>query len=510
MTATEIPEEDPTALSNRLKAVLNAISDPVLTANHDGTIRKVNVAFTRHFGFEVDDLEGRHWSDVFATGGGAHPDLVNALSEDGGRRFFSEIREINLRRVDGQVSPYEIKIDRVPGFDELGFVAVLRDVSDRRERQQLVNERRKLAESETRFRDFAECGADWFWEIDADLRFTYMSAQVERATGYPPEWHIGHTREELGLDEQNQELMDALYPITDRVEAFDEKIQVRQRKDGGHVWIAFSGKPIVDDDGNFAGYRGVSRDVTEAIEREKALQASNAELENFAYAASHDLQEPLRKIMAFGYRLTEEIGDGLDELPAMYLDRMTAASERMSKLITDLLEFSRAGRSRKKPASVDLNKVVAQVLADQELNIRRLEATVDCDPLPVVCAEEAHLYQIFANLIGNALKFVSPDRQPEIRITCKTTRGLITLAVADNGVGFDNEHATRIFELFGRLHGRTEFEGNGLGLAICKKNIETLGGRIKANGVPGEGATFTLRLPAGLLVDNGDDDERAA
>jgi len=510
MTATETPDEDPAALGNRLKAVLNAISDPVLTANHDGTIRKVNVAFTQHFGYSVDDLAGRLWSDIFASGGDAHPELVNALSEDGGRKFFSEIREISLRRADGQVCPYEIKIDRVPGFDELGYVAVLRDVSYRRERQQLINERRKLAESESRFRDFAECGADWFWEIDADLRFTYMSAQVERATGYPPEWHIGHTREELGLDEENEELMKALYPATGRLEEFNERIQVRRRKDGGHVWIAFSGKPILDDEGNFAGYRGVSRDVTEMIQREKALQASNAELENFAYAASHDLQEPLRKIMAFGYRLSEEIGDGLDEMPAMYLERMTAASERMSKLITDLLEFSRAGRSRNEPANVDLNKIVEQVLADQELNIRRLEAKVDCDPLPVVCAEEAHLYQIFANLIGNALKFVSPDRQPEIRVTCRTTPGLITLGVADNGVGFDNEHTTRIFELFGRLHGRSEFEGNGLGLAICRKNVETLGGRIDANGVPGEGATFTLRLPAGLLVGKGDDDERVA
>lgn len=495
----------------RIAQVLDSVSDAVLVADHRAIIQYANKAVIPLLGWRPEELVGQSVKMLLnGDAAGRLDGHLDAFRDRGHSDLTGVPRELTVRTRSGEERRIELILDTLPSEGLPRFVTILRDLSMRDESDQLAREREKLAASEQRFRDFAECGADWLWEIDADLRFTYMSPQVEQATGFSPEWHIGRTRKELGLDEQNEELMQALYPATGRLEEFQEKIQVRRRKDGGHVWIAFSGKPVLDPIGNFAGYRGVSRDVTRMIERERALQASNAELENFAYAASHDLQEPLRKIMAFGYRLSEEIGEGLDELPAMYLDRMTAASERMSKLITDLLEFSRAGRSSQEPANVDLNEVVAQVLADQELTIRRLEATVDCDPLPVIRAEQAHLYQVFANLIANALKFVSTDRKPVIRIACQTGPGLTAISVTDNGVGFDNEHATRIFELFGRLHGRAEFEGNGLGLAICKKNVEMMGGRIEAAGNPGEGATFTLRLPRGLLIGNGDDDARAA
>lgn len=234
------------------------------------------------------------------------------------------------------------------------------------------------------------------------------------------------------------------------------------------------------------------------------LQRSNKELEAFAFVASHDLQEPLRKIRAFGDRLQQKFTSELGERGADYVKRMQAASERMSILIDDLLSFSRVTTKQKPFVPVDLNKVISRVLDDLDYAIEDVSAKLYIESLPVIDADASQMGQVFMNLMANSLKFKHPDVPPEIRVTCE--EGLSSLLVedarnwccirfSDQGIGFDPHYADRVFNLFQRLHGRDEYSGTGIGLALCRKIVERHGGSIEAESELGKGATFIIRLP---------------
>ncbi len=229
------------------------------------------------------------------------------------------------------------------------------------------------------------------------------------------------------------------------------------------------------------------------------LEASNRELQDFAYVASHDLQEPLRKIQAFGDRLKSKFGGVLGETGHDYLTRMGDAASRMQTLITDLLSFSRVTTKAQPFVSVDLNEIALGVLSDLEVRIEQTKGRVEVENLPTIDADALQMRQLFQNLIGNALKFQKNSQPPVIHVTGTVHNGStpprLELVFRDNGIGFDQKYAEKIFVIFQRLHGRGEYEGTGIGLAICKKIVERHGGRIEAISTPGEGATFSITLP---------------
>lgn len=240
------------------------------------------------------------------------------------------------------------------------------------------------------------------------------------------------------------------------------------------------------------------------------LKRSNRDLEQFAFVASHDLQEPLRKIHAFGDRLLQKYGNKLDESGSDYLVRMQNASRRMSEMIDDLLSFSRITTQKKPFSRVKLDKLMANVLDDLEYAIENARATVRVDELPEIDADASQIRQVFMNLIGNSIKFRQPDVKPEIVVTCETDtsaepsdgRRWYNLSFADNGVGFDPLYEDRVFDLFQRLHGRDKYEGTGIGLALCRKVIDRHGGTISAESAPGKGTVFSIRLPANQSSDS--------
>ena len=224
------------------------------------------------------------------------------------------------------------------------------------------------------------------------------------------------------------------------------------------------------------------------------LQQSNRELENFAYVASHDLQEPLRKIQAFGNLLEEEYGETLGE-GQDYLRRMRGAAERMSALINDLLAFSRVTTKKEPLRRVNLNEIVSGVMGDLEDLVRRSDGNVVVSSLPEIVADATQMRQLFQNLIGNALKFRKKDIPPVVKVSAKEIDGgKIEIHVEDNGVGFDEQYLDKIFAVFQRLNGRDEYEGTGIGLAVCRKIAERHGGDITAKSSPGNGATFIVTL----------------
>ena len=238
-------------------------------------------------------------------------------------------------------------------------------------------------------------------------------------------------------------------------------------------------------------------DVNGALERRAAeLARSNEELDQFASIASHDLQEPLRKVRTFTEQLTVIETDNLSERGRDYLARANAAAERMQKLIEDLLRFSRVSTQGRPFERVDLSEVAGAVIIDLEAQIADLGASVHVGPLPTIKADPLQMHQLLLNLIANALKFHREGIRPEVSVEGAVERGTLRLSVSDNGIGFEPQYALRIFRVFERLHGRNEYPGTGIGLSLCRKITDRHGGTISAEGFPGAGSTFTVVLPA--------------
>jgi len=237
------------------------------------------------------------------------------------------------------------------------------------------------------------------------------------------------------------------------------------------------------------------------------LKRSNRELEQFAAVASHDLQEPLRKIQAFGDRLYGQIHDQLDDKGRDYLDRILSSAGRMRALIDGLLEFSRVSTRLQPMVQVDLSQVAHEVVSDLDGRLQQSGGQVEIAQLPIILADPLQMRQLLQNLIGNAIKFQRPDVPPLVRVSSRMISGPCSdgdtrsqparceLIVADNGVGFDAAYSEQIFELFQRLHGRDQYEGTGMGLAICKKIAERHGGAISVTSTPGQGSRFVVQLP---------------
>jgi two-component system sensor kinase FixL len=273
--------------------------------------------------------------------------------------------------------------------------------------------------------------------------------------------------------------------------------------------------PVLDDDGDVIGLLGLFTDITDRKMAETSLrdlalrlERSNRELQDFAYVASHDLQEPLRKISVFGDRLRNKWAEALGTEGCDYLDRMLKAAGRMQTLINDLLAFSRLTTKSRPFVPVELSTVAKEVAGDLEARIEQLQARVEIGSLPVIDAEPLQMRQLLQNLIGNALKFHRPTEQAVVKVTgtvlqempLKAPRNappieILELSVSDNGIGFEEKYVDRIFNVFQRLHSRGEYEGTGMGLAIARRIVEHHGGQITARSKPGVGATFIARLP---------------
>ncbi|WP_019987375.1 sensor histidine kinase [Rudanella lutea] len=249
--------------------------------------------------------------------------------------------------------------------------------------------------------------------------------------------------------------------------------------------------------------------------RIRQLTTSNEELERFAFIASHDLQEPLRKIQSFAGLITQRAR--LDTETSLFMGKITGSADRMSRMIKDLLEFSRVSNQAHNYQTVGMSEIVGRVLDDMELQIKGLDVDIRVDPLPVLPVIPSQMEQVFANLISNAIKYRKPDTRPVVRVTWEpvdevdcadltSNRAYVKISVCDNGIGFDEKYAERIFQLFGRLHPQTAYDGTGIGLAVCKRIVMAHQGYIRAHSKPGEGATFDLILPEKLAMAETDDE----
>ena len=330
------------------------------------------------------------------------------------------------------------------------------------------------------------------WRTDALGRVDYTNATLQTFIGDPlgdltPQIHPGDLalwQEAVAARQSQQHSSELEYRL--------------RRQDGEYRWIHELAQPFHRPDGTFAGHLAAGLDVTETRETQEKLTQSNAELEQFAYVASHDMREPLRMINSYMGLIERRLGDQVSAEIKEFIGFARDGANRMDKLIIDLLQFSRIGRMSAPRRSVDLGDTLATAMANLGIMIDEHQARICVSALPTINASEDDMVRLFQNLIANAIKYAQDNVAPVISITAERDAGDWRFSVADNGIGIDPTYFDRIFRIFQRLHGRDEHGGgSGIGLSICKKIVENHGGRIWVES-PGanQGCTFFFTLPA--------------
>lgn len=334
---------------------------------------------------------------------------------------------------------------------------------------------------------------------DIDGRYQLVNSHFERLVQKTRAAIIGRKAEAIF----NKSLLPAVLETDRRVIETRgvANVEIATELDGAQRIYLNTKFPLFNEAGEILGLGGIWTDITEQKQLSETLQIknvdlerSNKELEQFAYVASHDLQEPLRMVSSYMQLLESRYKDKLDDDAKEFIDFAVDGAARMQRLIQDLLAFSRVGTRGKDPEIVDSSQSVAEALRNLKVRIEENGATVNAAGLPVVFVDRNQLTQVFQNLIGNAVKFKG-DKPPVVDITARDQGEFFEFTVVDNGIGFDQKHADRIFTIFQRLNSREQYEGTGIGLSICKKIVERHGGKIWAEAAVGQGATFRFTLP---------------
>lgn len=499
-----------------LQVTLSSIGDAVIATDTESRIAFLNPVASALTGWPIEEALGRPVEDLLRiinekTREPAE-DIISRVLRDGGNVALANHTALVAR--DGREIPIEDCASPIrDGTGKVaGVVLVFHDVTEKR------RAREALRESEAKLRAVLDQMPSGVTVRDARTGELILSnarsleimgalvdtpEQFARYRGFHPDGRLYRTEE---------------WPVC-RSMATGEIVEAEEieceRSDGSRITLSISSAPVLDSQGRIAIGVGVFHDITErkrteqelrksrdelelrVHERTAELERSNQALQDFAAIASHDLQEPLRKVSTFGNMLKQKSGDSLGQQENDYLDRILVATQRMQSLLTALLEYSRLTTRAAPFVDVELTRTVQEVLSDLEVRIESTGGEVLVGELPVIQADPTQMRQLFQNLIGNALKFHKEDERPIVKVSSTAVdERTFRIVVEDNGIGFDEQYLEKIFAPFQRLHGRSShFEGTGMGLAICKKIVERHCGSITARSRPGAGSTFTITLP---------------
>ncbi|HET9956308.1 MAG TPA: PAS domain S-box protein, partial [Polyangiaceae bacterium] len=415
----------------------------------------------------------------------SHPKDVDTFLANPKKRAMGAGRELHGRRRDGTLVPVEIGLNPIETREGMFTLASVIDIS----------ERKRAEAAHERLAAIVESSDDAIISKSLDGVIQSWNAGAERIFGYTADEVIGQTVSMLMPERCIEEERGLLARIrnNERISHFET---TRKRKDGREFDASVTLSPIRRASGQIVGASSISRDITELKRRDAELQRSNAELEQFAYVASHDLQEPLRMVANYTELLAERYRGRLDEKADKYIHYASEGARRMQQLVRDLLAFSRVGSQGKPLYPVSAKGVLQSVIDSLQPLIQSTGAQIEVEPLPTVLADETQLRQLFQNLLGNSLKFRS-KAAPRVRVSCRHLGDRYQFSVSDNGIGIDMQYSERVFQMFQRLHDRSEYEGSGIGLAIAKRIVERHGGRIWIESELDRGTTIHFTLKSG-------------
>jgi PAS domain S-box-containing protein len=482
----------------KYRGLLEAAPDGMVVVNADGEIVLLNVTAEKQFGYRRDELVGQKVKNIIPEGFAERliADHLRSAADALAQQIGTGIELIG-RRKDGSEFPLEIMLSPLETTEGILVTAAIRDISMRKAAAQ------HLAQMESRYRGLLEAAPDAMVVVNERGAIVLLNVQAEKQFGYRRDELLGQKVKNI-IPEGFAERLIADGTRT-AAEALAQQIGTGielngRRKDGSDFPIEIMLSPLESTEGILV--TAAIRDITERKKSEQhlvntvgELKRSNEELQQFAYVASHDLQEPLRMVASYTQLLARRYKGRLDSEADEFIAYAVDGSNRMQGLIQDLLAYSRAGANGKALHEISSEKALEEALSNLRATIQESGAVVTLDSLPAITTDDTQLVQVFQNLVGNAIKYHGL-KAPLVHVSAMKNGGKEWIfSVRDNGLGIDPQYFERIFVLFQRLHGREEFKGTGIGLAICTKIVERLGGRIWVESEPQKGSTFYFALP---------------
>jgi PAS domain S-box-containing protein len=484
----------------KYRGLLEAAPDAMVVVNHEGKIVLLNLQAEKQFGYRRDELVGQKVKNIIPEGF-AERLLADGLrsAEDALAQQIGTGIELTGRRKNGSEFPIEIMLSPLESAEGILVTAAIRNISMRKAAE------KHLAQMEGRYRGLLEAAPDAMVVVNQDGEIVLLNVQAEKQFGYRRDELVGQKVKNIIPEGFAERLVaDALRSVEDALaQQIGTGIELTaRRKDGSEFPIELMLSPLESAEGILvtAAVRDITtRKKAEAhlLQKVEELNRSNEELEQFAYIASHDLQEPLRMVASYTQLLSKRYTGKLDSDADEFISFAVDGASRMQRLIKDLLAYSRAGTKPPDLQNTSSERALEQALINLRGAVAESGALVTYDPLPVVVADEMQLIQLFQNLVGNAIKYQN-SKVPRVHISATASgENKWIFSVRDNGLGINSQYFERIFGVFQRLHKREEFEGTGVGLAICKKIVERHGGAISVESKLGHGSTFFFALGAG-------------
>ncbi len=481
----------------KYRGLLEAAPDAMVVVKPGGEIVLLNVQAEKQFGYRRDELVGQKVKNIIPKG------FAERLIADGTRTAAEALAqqigngiELTGRRKDGGEFPIEIMLSPLESVEGILVTAAIRDISVRK------NAEKHLAQMEGRYRGLLEAAPDAMVVVNPGGDIVLLNVQAENKFGYSRDELVGQKIKNIIPEGFAERLIaDALRTAEDALaQQIGTGIELTgRRKDGSEFPIEIMLSPLDSAEGILV--TAAIRDITARKKAEmhllhtvEELNRSNEELGQFAYIASHDLQEPLRMVASYTQLLSRRYKGKLDADGDQFIAFAVDGANRMQRLIQDLLAFSRVGTKGQDLLDISSEDALQQALMNLCSALEESGAQVTHDPLPPVQADETQLVQLFQNLVGNAIKYQSPG-VPRVHVSAARNGAKKWIfSVKDNGLGIDPQYFDKIFGMFQRLHKREEFAGTGIGLAICKKIVERHGGSISVESQPGQGSTFHFAL----------------